>query len=129
VAVISSGTATIEAALQQTPFLVVYKLSPLTYRVARALVKGVRYFAMVNLVAGKKLVEELLQEEASAERIAQELEILLGDPGRRQAMREELAVVRRKLGVGLNVETTSAERAARSILEVVEHRKKITSQV
>lgn len=129
VAVVASGTATVEAALAQVPFFVVYKLSPLTYSLARRLVRGVSKVAMANLIAGKALVEELLQDEVSGERIAEELERLLGDSAKRQRLSEELSLVRRRLETGLSPENTGPERAARTILEFLPETTKNAGQL
>ncbi|MCB0322009.1 MAG: lipid-A-disaccharide synthase [Bdellovibrionales bacterium] len=117
-AVVASGTATVEAALAQIPFVVVYRLSGLTYAIARRLITGVRHVAMANLVAGKKLVEELLQDDVCPARIAQELERFLGDPQRSEALRSDLALVKKRLSLGLEPGRTAAERAALAILNV-----------
>lgn len=117
-AVVASGTVTVEAALASIPFVVVYRLSGVTYRIARFLVRGIKHFAMANLVAGEKVVEELLQNEVTPERIASELEILLEDSEKRNAMRKKLQEVREKLTV--RGEGTAADRAAGFALELLE---------
>jgi lipid-A-disaccharide synthase len=88
--VVASGTATVEAALIGNPFVVVYRVSPLTYAIARRLVK-VRHVAMANLIAGRRIVPELIQSDFTAERIVQEMERLLPEGPPRQSMMEELA--------------------------------------
>ncbi len=97
VGVVASGTATVEAALSETPFVVVYKLSKLSYKIARLLVKGVSHFAMPNLIAGKKVVPELLQEEVTSQNIASELERFLGDPAYSERSRQGLQKIRERL--------------------------------
>ena len=77
-AVVASGTATVEAALIGTPFLVVYRVSRLSYAIGRRLVK-VKNYGMVNLIAGREIVPELIQEEASPESIARHAIALLND--------------------------------------------------
>lgn len=124
VGVVASGTATVEAALEGLPFVVVYKLSPTTYRVARWLVKGVRHFAMANLVAGKKVVEELLQEEVTGDRIAMELERILGDAKHEKLVRTRLGLVRDRLMLGKDPERTAAERAAQFALDLAMAKKR-----
>ena len=84
-AIVSSGTATIETALLNKPMIVVYRLSPLTARLAKPLVKT-KFFAMVNLIAGRAVVPELIQDDFTPERLAAEAESLLsgspaGNPG------------------------------------------------
>ena len=106
VGVVASGTATVEAALQGLPMVVVYRVSPLTYALGRPLLR-VNQFAMVNLIAGRAVVPELMQADFTAERVANEALALLEDPTRAAKMREDLAEVRRRLG-----EPGAAARAA-----------------
>ncbi|MFA6029945.1 MAG: lipid-A-disaccharide synthase [Elusimicrobiota bacterium] len=96
-ALCSSGTATLENALLGVPMVVVYRLSWPTYALARALVH-VRNIAMANLLAGRTLVPELIQHEATPERIADAALDLLAEPRRLAALRRELAALREKLG-------------------------------
>jgi len=96
-ALVKSGTSTLEAALMLRPMVVVYKLSWLTYFVARLLVR-IAHFALVNILAGRSLVPELLQGEASPERMAMEIERLLGDRAARDAQLAGLREVRASLG-------------------------------
>lgn len=117
VAVVASGTVTVEAALARVPFVVVYRLSPLSYRVARWLVRGVRFFAMANLIAGRAVVPELLQEEVTGERIAREIERYLGDPEYRAKVERGLDLVKDRLTAGRGEGYTSADRAAEVVLE------------
>src|ERR1700681_256700 len=95
--IVSSGTATVEAALMDAPMIVVYRLAPATAAVARWLVRT-PVFAMVNLIAGKRVVPELVQEEFTPERLASEAIRLLDSPDARAEMRRGLAEVREKLG-------------------------------
>jgi lipid-A-disaccharide synthase len=97
IAVVSSGTATVEAALIGAPMVVVYRVAPLTAWIARRLVRT-PYFAMVNLIAGKRAVPELIQENFTPERVIQEVERLLASSEARDEMRRDLAVVRERLG-------------------------------
>jgi lipid-A-disaccharide synthase len=97
VAIVSSGTATVEAALMNTPMIVIYRVAPLTAAIARLLVRT-PYFAMVNLIAGKRVVPELVQKDLTPERVAAEALRLLESPGARAEMQAELSVVREKLG-------------------------------
>jgi lipid-A-disaccharide synthase len=91
--VVASGTATVEAALIGNPFVVVYRVSALTYAIAKRVVE-VPHVAMANLIAGKRIVPELIQDDFTAENIVQEIERLLPDGVPRQSMMEELARVR-----------------------------------
>jgi lipid-A-disaccharide synthase len=97
VAIVSSGTATVEAALLDAPMVVVYRVAPFTAWVVRRLART-RHFAMVNLLAGKEIVPELIQDAFTPERLARETERLLSSAEARQTMRGELAFVRAKLG-------------------------------
>jgi lipid-A-disaccharide synthase len=96
-ALVKSGTSVLEAALMLRPMVVVYKLSWISYLVGRLLVR-LRFFGLVNLLAGRAVVPELLQGQASPERMAGELEKLLDDPEARRAQLEGLSEVRRSLG-------------------------------
>jgi lipid-A-disaccharide synthase len=97
VAVVSSGTATVEAALMDTPMIVVYRLAPVTAAIARWLVRT-PMFAMVNLIAGKLVVPELVQNDFTPERVANEVIRLLDSEEARSEMRRGLASVRERLG-------------------------------
>ncbi|MGE5306214.1 MAG: lipid-A-disaccharide synthase [Alphaproteobacteria bacterium] len=94
---VASGTATLETALLLKPMIVVYRLAGLTYFIARWLVK-VDHVAMVNLIAGKRVVPELIQSEFNAERLIEESRLLLSDRDRYRSVVAELARVREKLG-------------------------------
>ncbi len=87
--VVASGTATVEAALIGNPFLVVYRVSPLTYAIARRVVT-VAHVAMVNLVAGRRVVPELIQQDFTPVNVAAGLRTLLNDEAARQTMQAEL---------------------------------------
>jgi len=97
VAIVSSGTATVEAALLNAPMVVVYRVAPFTAWVVRRLART-KHFAMVNLLAGREIVPELIQDAFTPERLASETERLLASAEARQAMRAELARVRETLG-------------------------------
>lgn len=111
-AIVSSGTATIETALLGKPMVVVYRLSPLTARLAKPLVKT-KFFSMVNLIAGRAVVPELIQDEFTPERLAKEAESLLfGSPGPNQRvseMKRGLEEVRNLLGPPGAVERAADE--------------------
>lgn len=108
----ASGTATVQTALHGKPMVVVYRLSPVTYKLGKPLVR-VSMYSMVNLVAGARIVEELIQERCTPENVAREAVDLLTNPERVADMREQLAIVRDKLG-GIG----ASGRAADAILEV-----------
>jgi lipid-A-disaccharide synthase len=99
-ALVKSGTTTLEAALARTPFVVVYRMNPLSYQIARRLVK-VPHIALANLVAGERLAPELIQDAARPETLADALLPLLdeGSP-RRAAMLAGFERMRAKLGGG-----------------------------
>jgi lipid-A-disaccharide synthase len=109
----ASGTATVQAALHDKPMVVVYRVSPLEYRLGRPFVK-VDTFAMVNLIAGRRLVPELIQHDFTAERVAREAVTLLTDAASAARMRAGLADVRAQLGG-----TGGSGRAARAILNTI----------
>ena len=94
---VASGTATVEAALAATPTVIVYRVSPLTFRVARWLVR-VSHVGMANLLAGERIFPELLQEDFTAARLVREALDLVRDPGRLTALHRGLARVVRRLG-------------------------------
>jgi lipid-A-disaccharide synthase len=91
--IVASGTATVEAALIGNPFVVVYRVSPLTYAIAKRVV-SVPHVAMVNLIAQKRVIPELIQNEFKASNIVRELTPLLPDGPPRQSMMQELAELR-----------------------------------
>jgi lipid-A-disaccharide synthase len=91
--IVASGTATVEAALIGNPFVVVYRVSPITYAIAKRVVT-VPHVAMANLIAGKRVVPELIQHDCTASNIVRELQSLLPDGGPRQSMMQELQRIR-----------------------------------
>jgi lipid-A-disaccharide synthase len=111
VALVASGTATVETALLGTPMVVVYRLSSLTYALGRPFVR-VPHYAMVNLIAGRRIVPELIQSDFVGERVSAEVEQLLS-PSETARMRTDLAEVRARLGSG-----GASARAAASIFKV-----------
>jgi lipid-A-disaccharide synthase len=115
--VVASGTATVEAALMGNPFVVVYRVSPLTYAIARRVVT-VPHVAMANLIAGKRVVTELIQRDFTARNIVAELERLLPDGVPRQSMMKELARVQGLLIPGKSVENGAGPGAIGRVAEV-----------
>jgi lipid-A-disaccharide synthase len=95
--VAASGTVTLELALLGVPMIVTYKVAPLTYYLGRLLVK-IKYFSLVNLIAEKQVVPELLQNQVCPEAIAGLLFDLTNDLPQRAAMLEGLTEVRKRLG-------------------------------
>ena len=116
-AVVASGTATVEAALSGTPFIVVYRLAPLTWLLGRRLVK-LDTFAMTNLIAGKKIVPELIQKDFTAQNVLRELNFIIPDGPARQQMEADLKMVQQRLRDSKHAESP-AQRAAREILEAL----------
>src|SRR5215831_18712703 len=116
-AVVASGTATVEAALAGTPFVVVYRLAPLTWTLGRRLV-SLDTFAMPNLIAGRRIVTELIQKDFTATSILRELNAIIPEGERRQQMLRDLQDVREKLRDSANSEAP-AVRAARTILNLI----------
>jgi lipid-A-disaccharide synthase len=117
--IIASGTATVEAAMMSTPFAMVYRVSPLTYALGKPRIK-VPYFAMVNLIAGERIVPELVQDDFTAERVVNELNQILPDGPRRQTMMEGLARVKTLLqSPDLRDPRPAAELAADAILKLM----------
>ncbi|MFH1090193.1 MAG: lipid-A-disaccharide synthase, partial [Pseudomonadota bacterium] len=113
-AIVASGTSTLETALMLTPMVVVYRASSLSFALGQMLVK-VEDVAMANLIAGRRVVPELLQNEARPDRIAAELEKILKDPEIQEDMIRSLKQVREKLG-----RPGACRRAARLLLQTIE---------
>ncbi len=116
VVITASGTATVQAALHERPMVVVYRLSPLTYRIGKPFVR-VNTYAMANLVAGQRIVPELIQDDFTAERVAAETVRFLSDEGLRARTRDELRRVREKLG-----ESGASGRAADAVVKIARSR-------
>ena len=98
-AMVASGTATIETALMECPMIVVYKMAPLSYLLGKMLVSLDR-IGMVNIVAGKPVCPEFIENEATPEALAAALTPLLSDTPERAAMKAELQNVATALGPG-----------------------------
>jgi len=112
-AVVASGTATLEAAIVGSPLIVVYRASQLNWRIFRPLI-NTPFVGMPNLIAGREIAPELLQDDLNGERLAKLIVEFLSDPARLRRSREDLAEVRKKLG-----EANASERAANRILELL----------
>ena len=112
VVVTASGTATVQTALHLRPMVIVYRLSPLTYRLGRRFV-NLDTFGMVNLVSGRRIVPELMQDDFTPERVAEEVRSLLTDRSRADAMRRDLRDMRSRLG-----DAGASRRAAATVLAV-----------
>jgi lipid-A-disaccharide synthase len=109
-AMVASGTASLECALVGIPQIVVYRVHPLTYAVGKRVVK-VKYLSIVNVMANEAVVPEFLQDNLEASAVAQEALELLGNPQRREAMKRRVAQIVSTLG-----EPGASKRAAEAIL-------------
>ncbi len=119
--IIASGTATVEAAMMRTPFVMVYRVSPLTYMLGKPRVKVPR-FAMVNLIAGEQVVPELVQQDFTAANVVARLREILPDGAARSRMLEGLTQVKARLlppqSAGAGPMPHPADRAAAIILSI-----------
>jgi lipid-A-disaccharide synthase len=118
VAAVTSGTSTLEAALIGTPFAMVYQVAPLTWNFGRRLVEVDR-FAMVNLIAERDVVPELVQDGFTPERVCAELQKIVPDGSARNAMVQGFDEVRHRLRPS-DTEGSASERAARAVLAAME---------
>jgi lipid-A-disaccharide synthase len=114
-AIVASGTATVEAALLGTPMVVVYRVAPLTAMILRRMVHT-PFFSMVNLIAGRRVVAELVQDDFTGAAVSAEVRRLLESSAARQEMKAALAQVRARLGTGGAIER-AADVFARMIQE------------
>ena len=117
VAIVASGTVTVQAALHQCPMVVVYRVAPLTYRIGKPLVH-VETYAMANLIAGRRVVPELIQDAFTPEAAAAEALRVLRDPACAARVRADLGEVRARLG-----KPGASRRAAEAILAVAKTRR------
>ncbi|HTZ39955.1 MAG TPA: lipid-A-disaccharide synthase [Syntrophales bacterium] len=113
-AMVASGTATLETALLETPMVIAYRISPLTAAVGKRVVR-VEHIGLVNIIAGKTVVPERVQDDATAEKLATEVKAILCDRARYDAIRKDLSGVREKLG-----EPGASRRAAAIALGLME---------
>ena len=123
--IVASGTATVEAAMMNTPFVMVYRVSPLTYMLGKPRVKVPR-FAMVNLIAGEEIVPELVQQDFTAEKVVSKLKEILPDGSARDRMLEGLARVKARLRAPKQASGAAhhpADRAADIILALLNERR------
>jgi lipid-A-disaccharide synthase len=93
----ASGTVTLESAISGTPMVIIYKVSPISYWLGRALIQ-VKHIGLVNLITGRKIVPELIQDQASPIRIADTVFNMLSDASGLEKIRLELLQVKDKLG-------------------------------
>ena len=112
-AAVASGTATLETAIIGSPLIVVYRASQLNWRIFRPLI-NTPFVGMPNLIAGREIAPELLQDDLNGERLATLIVEFLSDPARLRRSRDDLAEVKKKLG-----EANASERAANRILDLL----------
>jgi lipid-A-disaccharide synthase len=112
-AMVASGTATLETALLETPMVIAYRASPLTAAIGKRVVR-IDHIGLANIIAGKTVVPELFQNDATAEKLAEAVKAILCDRARYDAIRRDLAGVREKLG-----EPGASRRAAQIALEIM----------
>jgi lipid-A-disaccharide synthase len=134
--IVASGTATVQAALMGNPFVVVYRVSAITFKLAKSLVwypkeipaevdrDGNLPIGMVNLIGGRRIVPELLQERFNPDELSQALEPLLAETQARAEQLTALAEVRERLGTA---DCTSIEQVRDAVLEVLGSRKDMLS--
>ena len=96
--VTASGTVTLELAILGIPAVTTYRVSPRTYRIGRLLIRHIKYFSLVNLIADRQVIPELLQDEVTPENIAERLQAMLNDSAFRKIILQGLAEVTEKLG-------------------------------
>jgi len=109
-AIVSSGTATVEAALLGVPMVVIYRVSPTSAFILKRMIKT-RHFAMVNLIAGREVVKELIQDNFTGPKVEAEVKRLLGSASARDQMKKDLAEVSAKLGPGGAIDRAATELA------------------
>ena len=115
VALVASGTATLETALLEIPMVILYRISPLTAAIGKRLIR-LEHIGLVNIIAGRTVVPELIQEDASASRLADEALKILSDGKRNREIRTGLAEIRGKLG-----EPGASCRTAQLVLDIMDH--------
>jgi len=116
-ALVASGTATLETGLLGTPMIILYRTSGLSYWLAKRVV-SIRHIGMINILAGKRLVPEYIQEKLEPKRIAAQAEKILGSKSMRDKMRRGYKEIRQNLG-----RHKASVRAADQVLTVLEQRK------
>ena len=116
-ALVTSGTATLETALFEVPQVVCYKTSWISYEIARRLIK-VDYISLVNLISGKEVVKELIQDDLTKENLEQELKRIVPGGENRSTLLKEYKVLKRQIG-----ETSASETTAGLILKYLQQKK------
>ena len=113
-AIVASGTATLETGLMAVPMVIVYRISAATYYVLTKLVRDLAHVGLVNIVAGRRLVPELIQHDVTPEKIAGAISAMLDDPAHYRTIQEGLQKLRDQLGAG-----GASARAAAVVMEFV----------
>ena len=113
-AMVTSGTATLETALFNVPQVVCYEGNYISYLIAKNLIKGINYISLVNLIADKEVVKELIQHEMNTKNLLHELQLLLGDTPRRNEMLEDYKLIQQRLGNG-----NASEQIAGMMVDIV----------
>nr|WP_320012939.1 lipid-A-disaccharide synthase [uncultured Desulfobulbus sp.] len=111
----ASGTVLLELAILGVPTVATYRVSPMTYRLGRLLIRGIKYFSLVNLIGERAIIPELLQDEVTPQRIAQEMAPLLEESAQRNLMLDGFNDVKTRLGG-----PGASERAAMVALELLD---------
>jgi lipid-A-disaccharide synthase len=121
-ALVTSGTATLETALFGVPEVVCYKGSPISYQIAKRVIK-IKYISLVNLIMDKLVVKELIQNELTSSNLIAELNLLLTNESRKQQLQKDYLELKEKLSQGGN----ASEKAAKSSLtaRIIRHKRKI----
>ncbi|HEY0769882.1 MAG TPA: lipid-A-disaccharide synthase, partial [Sphingobacteriaceae bacterium] len=113
-AIVTSGTATLETALFRVPQTVIYKASASTYRIVKWMIK-VKFISLVNLIAGKEVIKELIQDDANADTVRQELDRLIAEGDYRSQMLANYDQIIRTLDIG-----SASENAARLMVQYLQ---------
>ncbi|MDP3666894.1 MAG: lipid-A-disaccharide synthase [Sediminibacterium sp.] len=113
-ALVTSGTATLETALFGIPEIVCYKGSPISYQIAKRLIK-IKYISLVNLIMDKEVVKELIQDELTTANLVKELKLLLTDETRKKQLEKEYANLKKLLAAGGH----ASAKAAQEIIEMI----------
>ncbi|MDF3054654.1 MAG: lpxB [Gammaproteobacteria bacterium] len=112
-AIVTSGTATLETALLTIPMMIIYKASWSTYQIVKRIIH-IPYIGLCNIVAGKSIVKEFIQDAANVENLSQEVERILNDEAYRTTMVSELQQVKGKLGL-----PGGSEKAAKALIALL----------
>ncbi len=118
-AIAASGTVTLETAIAGIPMVIIYKVSPVSYRIGKAMIR-VKHISLVNLIAGRGIVPELIQHEASPENIANVASGMLACPGELERLRAELLNIRNVLG-GEGASARVADIAVDMLMDFFQH--------